>query len=98
MNNMCEHLRVLRLVDSMGETNAPYNQFSLAWAGRHNITICSFFEPTVSAPQSITVFDGGGSVRGFFRALKAALNNKTYDVTHVHSPHAGVFLLAAMMF
>lgn len=98
VDNISERLRVLRLVDTMAETSAPYNQFTLAWADKHDITMCSFFEPRVSAPRSITVFGGDGSVRGFFAALKAALNEKTYDVVHVHSFYCGVFLLAARMF
>ena len=37
-------------------------------------------------------------MKGFFRALKAALDAKEYDVIHVHSPHLGLLFLVTILF
>jgi glycosyltransferase involved in cell wall biosynthesis len=60
------------------------------------ISICTYFKSEVSPPAAIRLFDGDGSVRGFFRAFRAALEAADYDIIHVHTPHAGVLLLAAL--
>jgi glycosyltransferase involved in cell wall biosynthesis len=44
------------------------------------------------------LFQGDGSLKGFFRVLKGALGEQTYDVIHVHSPHVGLLLLLARLF
>jgi glycosyltransferase involved in cell wall biosynthesis len=33
---------------------------------------------------------------GFFRALRAALQEKEYDIIHVHTPHAGLLLMMGL--
>lgn len=87
--------RVLRLVLTAGETSAPYNQFSLAWRRRHRITLCSLFAPELATPPELRVFDGGGSVAGFLRALRRALRAGDYDLVHAHSPHVAFLFLAS---
>ena len=97
MSESKEKLKILRIILAIRETSAPYNQFSLAWADKHDITICSYFASDIVPSKTIDVFEGNGSVSGFFRALKAALQGKEYDVIHVHSPHLGcLFLLVAL--
>lgn len=91
-------LNILRIILAVRETSAPYNQFSLAWADKHDITICAYFASDIIPPKTITIFEGDGSLKGFFRALKAALNAKTYDIIHVHSPHLGLLFLIATLF
>ncbi len=86
-------LRILRLVLTAGETSAPYNQFTLAWRRRHAITLCTLFSPTLSTPADLPVFDGGGSVWGFLRALRQALRGRDYDLVHAHSPHVALLFL-----
>ncbi len=98
MNKARGPLTILRLLLSMGETSAPYNQFSLAWFDKHDITICTLFKSDISPPKEITLFEGDGSVPGFFRVLKAALDAKKYDIIHAHSPHLGLFFLVATLF
>jgi glycosyltransferase involved in cell wall biosynthesis len=92
-------LTILRLLLSIGETSAPYNQFSLALSDKHDITICTFFKSDISPPNGITLFEGDGSLTGFYRILKAALNAKEYDIIHAHSPHVGsLFLVANLIY
>lgn len=99
MSESKEKLKILRIILAIRETSAPYNQFSLAWADKHDITICTYFASDTVPSKTVDVFEGNGSVRGFFQALKAALHGKEYDVIHVHSPHLGcLFLLAAIFF
>lgn len=90
--------RILRIMLTARETSAPYNQFSLPWADEHDITICTYFAADVTPPRTITLFEGDGSLRGFFRALNAALDAKRYDVIHAHSPHVGLLFLIATLF
>jgi glycosyltransferase involved in cell wall biosynthesis len=80
------------------ETSAPYNQFSLPLVEEHDITLCTFFESDVAPPKTITLFEGNGTVAGFFSALRAALAAKDYDIIHAHSPHVGLFFLIATRF
>lgn len=91
-------LNILRIILAVRETSAPYNQFSLAWADKHDITLCTYFASDITPPKPIPVFEGDGSLNGFFRALKAALNAKKYDIIHVHSPHLGFLFLLATLF
>lgn len=92
-----EKLKILRIILAVRETSAPYNQFSLAWADKHDITLCTYFASDIVSPKTINVFEGDGSLKGFFRALKAALKAQKYDIIHVHSPHLGfLFLLTAL--
>jgi glycosyltransferase involved in cell wall biosynthesis len=90
-----QRLRILRLLVNIGETSAPYNQFSLPLVYQQNITLCTYFKTFESVPEQITLFAGDGSSRGFFRALKATLDKRTYDIVHAHSPHVGALFLVA---
>jgi glycosyltransferase involved in cell wall biosynthesis len=92
------NLHILRIMLTARETSAPYNQFSLPWAEEHDITICTYFASDVTLPSTITLFEGNGSLRGFFRALKAALGARQYDIIHAHSPHVGLLFLFATLF
>ncbi len=99
MNKSDRSLTILRLVTTVGETSSPYNQFSLALSGKHNIVLCSYFKATVSPSPGITLFEGDGSLRGFYRAMKAALEDKEYDIIHGHMAVIGVlFLLANILY
>jgi len=92
-HNLSTPLSILRLVVSTGETSAPYNQFSLALSSRQNITMCTYFKPSVPVPKEIALFEGNGSPKGFIRALRVALHAKRYDLIHAHSPHVGLLFL-----
>jgi glycosyltransferase involved in cell wall biosynthesis len=92
-------LTILRLLHEIKETSAPYNQFSLPLSDKQNITLSTYFQSTISPPKEITVFEGNGSLIGFFRVLRAALTEKEYDIIHAHTPHVGfLFLMASMMY
>ena len=69
-----KRLRVLRLVDNIGETSGPYNQFVLPWVDKHDIAICTFFPPNISACKGVIMFSGDGSLKGFYQALQRALD------------------------
>lgn len=84
-------LRVLRLVLSIEESSAPYNQFSLPLASEQNITICSYFPASIPVHKDIKLIEGDGSIRGYFRALFSAGDG--FDVVHAHAPHVGIIFL-----
>ena len=90
-------LSILHLILSLRPTNGQYNEHCLPMLHKREITICTYFKSEIAPPPEITLFDGDNSLRGFFRALRAALEGREYDVIHVHTPHAGVLLLAALL-
>ncbi len=91
-------LSILHILLAVKETSAPYNEHCLPMANARNIAVCGYFKGDLTPPVSIRLFEGDGSIPGFFRALKAALQDRSYDVIHVHSPHLGVLFLLAALF
>ena len=87
-------LRILHIILGLTPTNGQYSEHCLPMLHKREITICTYFRSIwgITPPESITLFDGDDSLRGFFRALRAALTEKEYDVIHVHTPHAGALL------
>lgn len=85
-------LRILHLIIVLGETNGQYNEHCLPLMHDRDLSICTYFRPQLEWPEEITVFAGDDTLRGFFRALGAALDEKKYDVIHAHAPHTGALL------
>ena len=90
-------IRVLHLILMVGETNSQYNEHCLPLIGVQDLSICTYFVPQLTPPREIALFAGDGSLRGFFRALRAALDAKEYDVVHAHAPQSGVLLVLALL-
>lgn len=92
-----EHdLRILHIILSLKPTNGQYNEHCLPLRHKRDIAICTYFKSEITPPPEIALFDGDNTIRGFFRALRAALDQRAYDAIHVHTPHAGVLLLAGL--
>jgi glycosyltransferase involved in cell wall biosynthesis len=85
-------LRILHLIIVLGETNGQYNEHCLPLMHERDLAICTYFGPQLEWPDEIAVFAGDGTLRGFFRALGAALDGQHYDVIHAHAPHTGALL------
>jgi hypothetical protein len=68
-------LNILHVVLSIGETNATYNEHCLPLADKRDITICTYFQSEITPPPKITMFAGDGTLMGFFRILKVALQS-----------------------
>jgi glycosyltransferase involved in cell wall biosynthesis len=85
-------LRILHLVLVLGETNSQYNEHCLPQLEARQLAVCTYFPPQLTPPAAIALFPGDGTLRGFFRALRAALDAHDYDVVHAHSPHTAVLL------
>lgn len=83
----------MHVVLSIGETNATYNEHCLPMADKRDIALCTYFKPAVPVPLSITLFGGDGSFTGFIRSLRSALQTRTYDVIHCHTPHVALLSL-----
>lgn len=90
-------LRILHLVLMLGETNSQYNEHCLPMVGVRDLSIVTFFPPRLKPPSEIAVFAGDGSVRGFFRALRRAVDARAYDVVHTHAPESAAMLLFALV-
>lgn len=96
MSNLSDKtLSILRLLLTIEPGSAPYNQFSLAIADRHRVTLCSYFPASAAVPEGIALFEGDNTLRGCLRALAAAMNHGPYDVVHIHMPHIGILFLIA---
>jgi glycosyltransferase involved in cell wall biosynthesis len=91
-------LSILHVILAVRETSAPYNEHCLPWAERRNVSICTYFPADLTPPSSIRLFDGDGSLGGFFRSLRLALKDRPYNVIHVHSPHLGLLWLISRLF
>jgi glycosyltransferase involved in cell wall biosynthesis len=99
MKQQSPQLRLLRVIDSICESSSPYQQFTLPQVGRQEVTLCTLFPSSVPVPETIRVFQGGGTVWGFFKCFRTAVRAGEYDVVHVHSPHLGVlFLIGSLLF
>ncbi len=90
-------LRVLHLIVTLGEGNGQYNEHCLPLIGVRDLSICTYFEPQLTPPAEISLFPGNGSILGFFRALRRALDATEYDVIHAHAPHTGAFIVLATL-
>lgn len=90
-------IRVLHLILMLGETNSQYNEHCLPLVGVRELSICTYFPPRLSPPSEIALFAGDGSVRGFLRALRAALDAHEHDVVHAHAPESGALLVFALL-
>lgn len=90
-------IRVLHVILTLGETNSQYNEHCLPMVGARDLSICTYFEPQLTPPDEIALFPGDGSLRGFFRALRAAVDAGGYDAIHAHSPHTGLLVPVALV-
>jgi glycosyltransferase involved in cell wall biosynthesis len=86
-------MRVLHLIIMLGETNGQYNEHCLPLMHERDISIVTYFAPRLTPPPEIALFAGDGTLRGFFRALKRALDAAEYDVVHAHVPQTGTLLV-----
>jgi len=69
-------LRILHLILALKPTNGQYNEHCLPMLDQREITICTYFQSEITPPAGITLFDGDNSLRGFYRASRAALKGR----------------------
>jgi glycosyltransferase involved in cell wall biosynthesis len=99
MSGSDRRLNILHIILKLTPTNGQYNEHCLPMLDKRNITICTYFKSIwgITPPAGITLYDGDDTLMGFFRALRTALEEKEYDVIHVHTPHAGFLLPMALI-
>jgi glycosyltransferase involved in cell wall biosynthesis len=92
-------LSVLHVILALKPTNSQYNEHCLPVMDERDITIVTYFKSVwgITPPAAVALFDGDDTLRGFFRALRSALEARAYDVIHVHTPHAGVLVPLALL-
>ncbi len=90
-------LRILHLIVSLGHANAQFNEHCLPLRHERDITICSFHPRTVVVPPELGLFEGDGTIRGFMRLVRRALEGRPYDVVHAHAPGTAAILILASM-
>lgn len=89
--------KIMHIILALTPTNGQYNEHCLPMRKVRDITICTYFKSTLTPPDEISLYDGDNTVRGFIRTLRTALEEKDYDVIHVHTPHAGVLLILTLL-
>lgn len=92
MTDAAAGLSILHVIVRAGPTNSQYNEHCLPVLDTRRISVCSLFPADVQPPDGLHLFEGDGTVRGCFRALRRALV-EDYDVVHVHAPASGVVTL-----
>ncbi len=99
MSRSDRRLSILHIILALTPTNGQYNEHCLPMLDERDITICTYFKSMwgITPPAGIALYDGDDTLRGFFRALRAALEEREYDVIHVHTPHAGFLLPMALL-
>jgi glycosyltransferase involved in cell wall biosynthesis/capsular polysaccharide biosynthesis protein len=93
MTDAATGLSVLHVIVRAGPTNSQYNEHCLPVLDTRTVTVCSLFPADVTPPDRLRLFEGDGTVRGCFRALRRALTADDYDVVHVHAPASGIVTL-----
>ena len=82
-------LRILHVILMVGPTNGQYNEHCLPLMDVRDLAVCTFFPPQLVAPAPIAMFPGDGTIPGFVRALRSAMDAGPYDIVHVHAPQSG---------
>lgn len=90
-------LKVLHVILNLGHTNGQYNEHCLPMVEKREISILTYFPPQLIPPRSIRLFDGDGTIKGFFKALREALDDGDYDVIHDHAPQSGALVVLALL-
>ena len=63
----------MHLILALKPSNGQYNEHCLPMLTKRDITVCTYFRSEVTPPAELTVFEGDNSLKGFFRALRVAL-------------------------
>jgi glycosyltransferase involved in cell wall biosynthesis len=96
MSQSNHRLSILHIILALKPTNGQYNEHCLPLMNERDMNICTYFKSDITPPEQITLFDGDSTLMGFFRTPRTALAKK-YDIIHVHTPHAGVLLIVALL-
>ena len=83
-------LKILHLHLEVGEQSEA-NQF--VHPARHEVSVVTFLPCRIQFPDHIRLYDGDGTFRGFWKALRAAEAGAPYDVVHAHGPIDGMLYL-----
>lgn len=95
---MSDHpFRILHIILALTPTNGQYNEHCLPLRNIRQIDICTYFKSKITPPPEIKLYDGDSTLPGCIRAIRTALKENEYDVIHVHTPHAGVLLITALL-
>ena len=88
---------MLHVILNLGHTNGQYNEHCLPMIGKRDISIVTYFPPHLTPPPPIKLFAGDGSLKGFLRVLRAALDADEYDVIHDHAPQSGSLVVLGLI-
>lgn len=89
---------VLRLVNSVEHTSAPYNQFTIPAIELHNIRMCGIFPSGIKIDERIMYDHASGNPLAFIAIVRRLLRTQSFDVIHLHSVHvAFLFTIAALL-
>jgi glycosyltransferase involved in cell wall biosynthesis len=81
----------------VGPTNGQYNEHCLPLMDVRDLAVCTFFPPQLVPPARIAMYPGDGTIRGFFRAVRSAMDGGPYDIIHVHAPQSGALFPLSLL-
>lgn len=91
-------MKILYILDGIGETSMAYNEFSRPLSTKQDISICTFWPSPIPVIQGIKLLEGDGSLGKFFKQLMSTLHSNAYDVIHLHHPNTAVLFIMMSIF
>ena len=89
--------KVIHVLLEVPETNMVLQEFAIPLMEKHEITICTLYKAASHVPEEITLLEGNGTIRGFYRVLRNALRHNVYDIIHAHTPHVALMVLLLVL-
>jgi glycosyltransferase involved in cell wall biosynthesis len=87
---------ILHFIIRILPTTPEYHEHCLPVAHEREIAICTFRKGIIP-PRVIALFQGDGTLRGFWRAFNDSVRGREYDVIHAQAPQTGALLIAATL-
>jgi glycosyltransferase involved in cell wall biosynthesis len=89
-------MKLLRLANTLNQTSAPFNQFTLGFKQSIDQTYCSLNKNDIQAEEGLTIMHANGSVLGLIKLTRNLLIKNNYDIVHIHSGITGIIFLIAL--
>ena len=89
-------MKLLRLANTLNQTSAPFNQFTLGFKESIDQTYCSLNKNDIPTEDGITIFHGNGSIFSLTRLIRNLLRKNDYDIVHIHSGITGIIFLISL--
>ena len=89
-------MKLLRLANTLNQTSAPFNQFTLGFKESIDQTYCSLKKNDIPAEDGLKMLHANGSILGLIKLIRNLLVKNNYDIVHIHSGITGIIFLIAL--